>query len=473
MTSTPEVNASPSRPFSRSYETQRYDVNTIFSAPTLVTGGTFTQHNTTITSQGGFERLQDEVAATAFHNSAQRVDPPKCHPHTREAVLRHIMQWIQTSENRESWILWLNGAAGAGKSAIAQTIAEMCVREGIQLASFFFSRTDPTRNTQKSLMATISYQIAQSLPFTRDLITQAIENDPLIFQRSLEVQLEHLIASPLRQLREVDPRIISSASPFVIIIDGVDECHRRAAQIDIITTISKALRAHATPAIFLLASRNESHLIMTFNSRTTMDLLIRVALDDDYLSDDDISLYLNENFAQIKETHPLRHLIPDEWPPTELVKELVDKSSGQFIYASVVTKYVSAPNSHPVQRLEVIRGLRPTSVDTPFAQLDALYQHIFSSISNIDITLSILAYSILMRHTDIATITKFFDMPIGTVEAGLVDLSSVIACKGGYVIYLHASLPDFLLDESRSQQFYVSPSQWHTAFAHRWFVLRA
>lgn len=34
---------------SRNYDDQRY--NTFFSAPTLVTGGTFTQHNTTITNQ--------------------------------------------------------------------------------------------------------------------------------------------------------------------------------------------------------------------------------------------------------------------------------------------------------------------------------------------------------------------------------------------------------------------------------------
>ncbi|KAF8198466.1 hypothetical protein BJ912DRAFT_951483 [Pholiota molesta] len=424
-----------------------------------------------MSAKGGFEQLQDEVASAAFHNSAQRVDPPKCHPNTRDAVLQHIMRWIRASKDRQSWILWLNGAAGAGKSAIAQTIAEMCEEERMQLASFFFFRADETRNTPKHLIATLAYQLAHTIPATRDIITKAVESDPLIFQRSLEIQLERLVVNPLRQIRELN--LLSSTSPFLFIIDGIDECDKRLVQINILNTISKAIHAQGIPAIFLVASRNESQITMTFNSKGLLDIVTRIALDDDYLSDDDISLFLNEKFAELKETHPLQHLIPETWPSPDLVQALVEKSSGQFIYASVVIKFVSAPNSHPVQRLEMVRGIRPTRLDTPFAQLDALYQHIFSSVDDIEGTLPVLAYSILMRHTDIPMITKFLGLSEGTVETALVDLTSVIACKDGHVIYLHASLPDFLLDATRSQQYHVNPVKWHTEFAHRWLTLQS
>ncbi|KAF8971825.1 hypothetical protein BDZ97DRAFT_1599698, partial [Flammula alnicola] len=55
----------------------------------------------------------------AFHNSGDRFDPPKCHPNTRLAVLK-TMQWIVGSGDRNALIMWLHGAAGAGKSPIAQ-----------------------------------------------------------------------------------------------------------------------------------------------------------------------------------------------------------------------------------------------------------------------------------------------------------------------------------------------------------------
>jgi adenylylsulfate kinase-like enzyme len=49
------------------------------------------------------------------------------------------MDWLNDDE-KTTFIIWLYGPAGAGKSAILQTIAEMCTRLQILLASFFWSR---------------------------------------------------------------------------------------------------------------------------------------------------------------------------------------------------------------------------------------------------------------------------------------------------------------------------------------------
>ena len=57
--------------------------------------------------------LQKYIAAGAFHNSDERYDPPKCHPRTREAVLKKILDWVK-DEDKVALILWLFGPAGAG-----------------------------------------------------------------------------------------------------------------------------------------------------------------------------------------------------------------------------------------------------------------------------------------------------------------------------------------------------------------------
>jgi DNA replication protein DnaC len=44
------------------------------------------------------------------------------HPSTRVAVLEHIMSWILDLQ-KICFFMWLYGPAGAGKSAIAQSIA--------------------------------------------------------------------------------------------------------------------------------------------------------------------------------------------------------------------------------------------------------------------------------------------------------------------------------------------------------------
>ena len=79
--------------------------------------------------------LIEWVATSAFHDSDELYDAPKCHPHTRVAVLDETMQWIGESESaRDGFMLWLFGPAGAGKSTIAKRVAEIAAEMGLLIA---------------------------------------------------------------------------------------------------------------------------------------------------------------------------------------------------------------------------------------------------------------------------------------------------------------------------------------------------
>ncbi|KAF8954040.1 hypothetical protein BDZ97DRAFT_1928995 [Flammula alnicola] len=418
--------------------------NYILGGNTLAIGGSIAQHSThvNIGHRGGFDRLQEAVASAAFHNSAQRIDPPKCHPNTRLAVLHKIMEWIQNSENRDAWIMWLNVLQGRG---------------------------NPTRNSVEPLIATLAYQLALTFPDTQHLISRAIDRDPLVFETSFESQLSSLIIEPLREIRSLSDGSNNVAPPFLIIIDGLDECDGREVQINIIYTIADALRDKDLPILFLITSRPEKQITMAFNSRKVPNLLERLPLDDTYLPDKDIRLFLNDKFVEIKMSHPFKHLIDPSWPTEDILNGLVEKSSGQFIYASVVMKFVSSSRRHPVQRLEVIQGIRPPRLDTPFAQLDALYIHIFSCVEDINSTMLVLSYAILGSFKTIPSIELFLSLAIGDIEVALADLTSIVVIESSSIKFLHASLPDFLLDPARSQKYYIDPPDRYADFAHRWF----
>ena len=62
---------------------------------------------------------------------------PRCHENTRIAVLEKIGDWVNRVIEITAIINWLYGAAGAGKSAIARTMAELLLRRGQLLATFF------------------------------------------------------------------------------------------------------------------------------------------------------------------------------------------------------------------------------------------------------------------------------------------------------------------------------------------------
>ena len=253
------------------------------------------------------------------------------------------MQWVFESESaREEFILWLFGAAGAGKSAIAKRIAEIAAEMDLLIAAFFFSRTSSTRGTKDRLVATLAYQLALSIPDTRTHIEDAIERDPAIFTKSIQTQIDTLLFEPLQSISSAE--IVPSQK--LIIIDGLDECHDSQVQVAILDAISRSFPTHKPSIKFLVVSRPEIDLVTSFNGNEPIKSVHRrLALDDTYKPDDDIRFFFSDRFKHIKRTHPLRSSIPKLWPTQELLATLVRKSSGQFIYAATVVKFVES-NRH-------------------------------------------------------------------------------------------------------------------------------
>jgi hypothetical protein len=380
------------------------------------------------------------------------------------------MRWIKWEGGLDAFIMWVYGPAGAGKSAIAQTIAEMCEEEMILLASFFFSRNDPSRSNVDHLIATIVYQITLNLPQVRDTILGAIQRDPLIFSKSLTVQFKSLIVTPLRQLVEAgffdDP-----TSRRLIIIDGLDECSDPKVQQNIVEVLANAQQQHQLPLIFLFASRPEQCIAHAFNTGLLPSIMTRIALDESYLPDKDIKLYLTDKFQEIKSTHRLRAYIPPQWPFPNVLEQLTQKSSGQFIYPATVIHYVSSIRHKPTDRLDIVLGICPPQKDLPFAELDALYMHILAGVEDIEHALKILSLPMLCSHlcSDLQAIEEFLVLQPGDIELYLGDLSSLVNIEpeSQEIQILHASFTDFLMDPTRSKGLWINPRAQHAVFAHR------
>ena len=392
-------------------------------------------------------------------------------------MLKMIMDWIMGHDpgTRDKLIMWLRGAAGAGKSAIAQTLAELCEQQDLIVASYFFERLDSTRNHPRTLIATIAYQMYTNIPATQAHILDAIDNDPLIFERKVVTQLATLIHQPLQKLMQV-----GTASPFpkVIIIDGLNECDGEDAQREVINALFDAVNRLRIPIIFFVASRPEFK-IRTFFDHDYSNVLGRIPLDDDCRKFEDIELFLRDKFRQIRETHLLKRFLPTTWPNDETIRILVSKSSGQFIYASTVIKYVESPRGRPDFRLEIIQGLRApqNDKDMPFAELDKLYAHILSALEENRLVLDILRFAISIATYErdpyrfmgshitysLRNLECIFELDAGGIETLLCNVGSLVDIDGNgdhqRIKILHASLQDFLADSARAKEYYRNPTQ--------------
>ena len=322
-----------------------------------------------------------EVAANALHNSGEVSDQPKCHPGTRVAILDHLIAWA-TALTYMYPIIWLHGPAGAGKSAIQRTVAQILSEKGLLFASFFFFRTASGRNSTQNFIATLSYQLALSIPTTRPYIDQAIERDPLIFSLSLWDQAKALIISPLLAVVN-NPSFDASQYPRIAIIDGLDECHDPEKQCEVLGVFLRILQNLPIPFAVVIASRPEHHIRSAFDLGDLNEHSSRLSLDDSYNPDADIKKYLVDRFSGIRKLHPLRAYLPTPWPMEGIIDQLVAKASGQFIYASTVDKFVSSMRHKPSERLDILLGHLNAGKLKPFEQLDTLYSVIFHAVDQV------------------------------------------------------------------------------------------
>ncbi|KAJ3524422.1 hypothetical protein NMY22_g11001 [Coprinellus aureogranulatus] len=333
------------------------------------------------------EYLYANIAAGAIHDSAERYYAPTCLEETREAVQADIMSWMTNDDEgaEPKSILWLTGPAGAGKSAIAGTIAETCKDRDLLAASFFFtSYTGSERRRDKRyLVPTLAYQISQLLGFEgyRDAVYACIQRDPAIFSRRLKTQVEALILGPLRTMRNSGTLLMR---PTTIIVDGMDEveaegsrqlppneaqCANERDQGEVISALLHLANDKHHPFRVFISSRPE-RVIREELSRGPISLT-ELALDDKYNTDTDITLYLRCKFSEIRR----RYNLPACWPPERYINQLVYNASGQFIYASTVVRCIQDRTAPPTERLHDLMRMPylRDGVPNPLASLHQLY----------------------------------------------------------------------------------------------------
>ncbi|KAF7344290.1 NACHT domain-containing protein [Mycena venus] len=478
------------------------------AAPTSINGGTFisgNMYNIKRHGETGLHILHRAIAGGTFYDSAERFPQPRCHPETRKKLLDVLWNWAcgiepprkWTSEDDEydpwqddehfeslsegdssdptssfeddvdhqavpctdehkgrSSILWLHGPAGSGKSAIAQSFCQRLKADGRLGDSFFFKRGHSSRGNAKQLFPTIVCQLAL-LPELKLLISQRIENDPAIADRSFSDQLQELIVEPCQNS--------SLAQPVSVVIDGLDEGDGEEIQQEVLRSIGNAVHREDFPILFFIASRPESHIRETFAEPGLHGIHRPLNVNQSF---QDVRRYLLDEFDRIHREHQTMAAVPSPWPRSEIVQNLEKRSSGYFIYASTVVKFIDDKRFRPGDRLDVVLGIENSISGSPFGTLDQLYHQILSAVP-LDFRpklIEILAFISSKIALEYSYTEHLLDLNSGDLPLILRDLVSVVHLQEGFLPCVrvhHASFLDFLRDPARSGPFYIGSSQCH------------
>ena len=385
-----------------------------------------------------------------MHNSKEYYDNPKCHPDTQKAVLSDVSSWI-SDHTKKTCILWLSAPASSGKSAILQQIAKFFHNSGVLSASFFFSQSATKRNRETFLIATLTSQLATSIPATNPLIEGVIEWDLSIFHRVLSEQMVYLVVY-LLVYASLHPES-SPPWPTLLAIDGLNECYGlRMALLQLKSSL---------PTLYLLiASRPEPAIVTVFDNELS-DITHQLVLDDTYHPDCDIMVFLWSSFANIFCQHhahfPFMSALPRPWPPEDVISFLVQKSSRQFIFAATVIRFIDVDRKIPTTQLQLILNICG-SVDSssfamnPFTLLNELYSHVLKSSKETERAISILGAIFYLNSSQSLTLEflqALLQLKLKDISIIFWDLHSIIdipVSDKKPIHFYHASLQDFLMD---------------------------
>jgi hypothetical protein len=375
------------------------------------------------------------------------------------------MNWVRCDDGDDTpkRFLWLTGPAGSGKTAIAGTIADEFYKQGLLAASFFFSAFagSKSRRWKKTVIPTLVYRLIQhkSIVGLREEVLAVIEDDPMVFERHLDQQLEELILKPLRR---VSGRSNMQDWPGLIIIDALDECQDddessgSNSQKEILSALSRACTDPAFPSRVIISSRPESTIKRFFASTRPA---LNIFLDDKYRPDADIRLFLDAMFSEIGR----RFHLPSTWVSKDVIGLLVRESSGQFIYATTVIQFVNNTRlGPPQQQLRRLLDWRRLDKAEPFAPLDAVYNRIIHTSPE---PLRAVEWICLIRSEAALKHPAWYLKGLlesypGETEYVLGSLSSLVGLadeRGEPCFHFyHNSLFDFLADRSRCSDLYVN-----------------
>ena len=366
---------------------------------------------------------------------------------TREGVLLDVEAW--EAGNTDELVYWLKGVAGCGKSTIAQTFADRSAAHGNLGASFFCSRDYPDRRNLHLIFPTLAYDLAYWSADFKTALVSIVRTNPNVQYDALHIQVEKLLVRPFKQTR-------LSAT---IVVDALDECEDREPVSEFLSAL--AVHIDDIPAVkFFITGRPEDHIRSGFKlpSLRTKELPLHDV--ESAVVDSDIKSFVKTRLDEIAVRR--RQSISAQWPSNRDIATILKKTSGLFIIASVIIRFIDSPHASPQERLKLIVDLPDSTIYEGKSGIDVVYHQILStSFGNADeydpdflgqLHLVVGSIVLALKPLPRASLAEILKMTPEKIWLILTHLHSVLIVPESAfdsIRILHKSFADFITDQQR------------------------
>jgi WD40 repeat protein len=215
-------------------------------------------------------------------------------------------------EIQEPRCLWCTGRPGSGKSVLASSIIQTAQESDFDSIFFFFRFGDQVKNNLNTLLLSLAYQIAGTLPEYRRRLLRLFDDGLNVQKSAPRLLWQKLFISTFFKL--------SLARPLLIVIDGLDECDSSSLFLNFL----EDFHAFSGSIRILVLSRSTQSLSSGFEK---LSKRLQVRYHPLENMKEDLRMYVEEEMATMHGDEEFKYAI---------ATQLVRKADGNFLWANLV-----------------------------------------------------------------------------------------------------------------------------------------
>ena len=369
-----------------------------------------------------------------------------------EKKLPGSCQWMNDKLSFQDWedgfddaptCYWLRGEPATGKSTIAAHTIDYLERRSKECSFFFFKHGDATRSTIAPMLLSMAWQMASLHSVIRQVLMKLLLDEE-IFDKCDERSIWH-------KLFVAHIFGVTLKHTHYWIIDALDECSNQSIFFSLLAKIPKRF-----PLRIFISSRPYISLERLFTQErisTTVENIER----EDSLSDIKMFLEARSHYLPVQ----------TETARCDLIKQISEKSNGNFLWTSLTLQELEATNSEE-QILEVLESV-PEGMDDVYSRI---LSRIMATPRNVELAKAILRWVVCAaRPLLVEELKEAIKMDIRETAHNLEKDAGTIC---GHMIYVdnkqrvqvaHQTVRAYLVRDGLSSEFAIDRPQTHSRLA--------
>lgn len=357
----------------------------------------------------------------------------------RKWLFDSFEQWLKSES--ESRVFCIIGQAGSGKTAF---VSKLCETHKSVVAIHFCRYNNDERANPKRAITSLAYHLSTQLPDYKEQLLHLNDLDKLQ-EKNVHRLFEYLFIEPLQKIKNRKEKV-------VLIIDALDEA-------------TKNMRNELIDLIVSDFQKLPNWLNFVVTTRPEMDIERKLKHLNPFVIDNSSSSNLDDIYGFLSIN--LKPFLEGIKNADELIKTIVKKSQGVFLYASEIVKSVESGVLRIEDALNFPDGL--SNIYLNYFERMFILNMQYDYKTDIRPLMEVIAVSLEPLHEDIIKdILNIDDYDFDDIKEYIHVL---FPSERGYIEPLHKSLNDWIVDRSLSGQFSISVKKAHERLSNYFYKI--